>query len=62
MKLKKGDKLILIGFEKDSQKRLSKIIFETIAGNKIEVCPGGTDFITISPMLDKKLEEELQVD
>jgi len=66
MKLKKGDKLILIGFEKDSQKRLSKILLETTAGNKIELFPDGEigqyHCIGIKSVTDKKLEEELQVD
>ena len=66
MKLKKGDKLILIGFEKDSQKQLSKILLETTAGNKIELFPDGeTDqyhCIGIRSLTEKKLEEELQVD
>lgn len=65
MKLKKGDKLILIGFEKDSQKRLSKIVFETPAGNKLEFFADGEEYqyhcIGARTIDQKKFEEELEV-
>ena len=65
MKLKKGDKLTLIGFEKDSSKKLSKVIFETVAGNKIEFFADGEEYqyhcIGTRTIEQKKFEEELEV-
>jgi hypothetical protein len=65
MKLKKGDKLILAGFERDSDKNLLKILFETPAGNKIEFFADGEEhqyhFIGARTIEQKKFEEELEV-
>jgi hypothetical protein len=65
MKLKKGDKFILHGFEFDSQKNLSKIVFETVGGNQIEFFADGEKYqyhcIGRKIVEHKKLEEELEV-
>ena len=65
MKLKKGDKFILLGFEKDNQNGLSRILFETPAGNKIELFADGEDYqyhcIGIRIIATKQFEEELEV-
>jgi len=65
MKLKKGDKLTLIGFEKTQRKDLVKIVFETVTGNKI-IAESDTDdndcpVIKLHVVDEKKLEEELEV-
>lgn len=65
LKLKKGEKLTILGFEKDSQKHLTKIIFETVAGNKISMEADGEEFqyhfIGMHVLTEKKLEEEMDV-
>lgn len=65
MKLKKGDRLTLFGFELDSSKRLSKMIFETAGGNKIEFFADGEAYqyhcIGHRTIEQKKFEEELEV-
>lgn len=65
MKLKKGDKFTLWGFEVDSQQHLSKIIFETAGGNKVEFFADGEEYqyhCIGRRMMDRKtFEEELEV-
>jgi len=65
MKLKKGDKLTLFGFETNSDKKLCKIIFETAGGNKIEFFADGEEhqyhYIGTRTIEQKKFEEELEV-
>lgn len=65
MKLKKGDKFTLYGFEVDTQNNLSKIVFETAGGNKVEFFADGEQYQYHSigrRMVDRKtFEEELEV-
>lgn len=65
MKLKKGDKLILVGFEKDSNNGLLRILFETPAGNKVEFFADGDEhqyhYIGVRSIEEKKFEEELVI-
>lgn len=64
MKLKKGDKLILVGFEKDAN-ALLRILFETPAGNKVEFFADGDEHqyhcIGVRSIVEKKFEEELVI-
>lgn len=65
MKLKKGDNLKIIGFITDSQKNLNKIIFESPAGNKIEMTADGEKhqyhYISMDLVNETKPEEELEI-
>ena len=66
MKLKKGDKLILVGFERDpSNKDILRILFETVAGNKVEFYADGEEHqyhcISVRAIVEKKFEEELVI-
>lgn len=65
MKLKKGDNLKIVGFIRDSQKNLSKIIFESPAGNKIEMIAAGEQhqyhYIGLELVNETKPEEELEI-
>jgi hypothetical protein len=65
LKLKKGDKVTFIGLERDSSKKLSKILFESAGGNKIEFYADGEEyqyhFIGVRTIDQKKFEEELEV-
>ena len=67
MKLKKGDKLIFVGFERTDPngRHLSKMVFETSAGNKIIIEADGEPhyehYLTLHIPSNKKLEEELDV-
>jgi hypothetical protein len=64
MKLKKGDKLIFIGFVHDGC-YIVKMVFESPAGNKIVITGSGDTafdhYIDIRVVDEKKLEEELDV-
>jgi len=65
MKLKKGDKLILVGFEKDTTNGLLRILFETPAGNKVEFFADGDEHqyhcIGVRSIAEKKFEDELVI-
>lgn len=65
MKLKKGDKLTFLGFETDSQKKLSKVLFESAGGNKIEFYADGEQYqyhcIGVRTIDQKKFEEEIEI-
>jgi hypothetical protein len=65
LKLKKGDKLVLLGFERNPEKHLIKIMFETVGGNKLIVTAeedaNEALYIDMHVIDEKKLEEELDV-
>jgi hypothetical protein len=65
MKLKKGDKLTFFGLEKDSDNGLTRVIFETAGGNKLEFSASGEDHayhcIAVRTIDQKKLEEEMEI-
>ena len=65
LKLKKGDKLTLVGVERDTQQNISRIVFESAGFNKIEFFADGEDHayhcIGRRTIDTKKFEEELEI-
>lgn len=65
MKIKKGDKLTLVGIERNSSKEIDKLIFQTVAGNIIEFFADGEEHayhsIGARTIEQKKFEEELEI-
>lgn len=65
MKLKKGDKLTVVGFEFDSSKHLSMIMFETEQKNRVKIEAEGEHdayhYIGMNLVSQKKLEEEIEI-
>jgi hypothetical protein len=65
MRIKKGDKLTLVGLEKDTSKNISKMIFETAGGNRIVFSADGEKYqyhyIAVSQITEKKFEEEMEI-
>jgi ABC-type sugar transport system ATPase subunit len=65
LRLKKGEKLTFIGFEKDSQNNLSKLIFETSGLNKLEIYADGEKYqyhnIGVRIIDERKPSEDLEI-
>lgn len=65
MKIKKGDKLTLVGIERNSSKEIDKLIFQTVGGNIIEFFATGEEHeyhsIGARTIEQKKFEEELEI-
>ncbi len=65
MKIKKGDKLTLVGIERNSSKEIDKLIFQTVGGNIIEFFANGEEHeyhsIGARTIEQKKFEEELEI-
>lgn len=65
MKLKKGDRLTIVGFEFDSDKHISMIVFETEQKNRIKLEASGEydayHYIGMSIIDQKKMEEEIEI-